>query len=91
MPFRTDMPHGRWRITRPVSWGAELGHVFRLLASRGTAVVLTGHEATLLGTFSDHVTWCTAGTTYELGTPAAAFAHSRFAAQYLGRTIGGAT
>lgn len=62
----------------------HIGSLFRLLASRGSAVVVTGHEPLLLGTFSDHVTWCTAGTTYELGTPAMAFAHEAFAQQYLG-------
>jgi hypothetical protein len=56
----------------------------RSLAADGCAVVVTGHEVpTLLGA-CDHVTWCTAGTTYELGPPAAARAHDSFRRDYLG-------
>ena len=58
--------------------------VLRRLAADGCAVVVTGHEVhTLLGV-SDHVTWCTSGTTYELGPPDAARRAERFCREYLG-------
>jgi lipopolysaccharide export system ATP-binding protein len=61
-----------------------LTEAFRALATDGCAVVVTGHEApTLLGA-ADHVTWCTDGTTYELGPPPAAERHERFRSEYLG-------
>ncbi len=58
--------------------------VFRELAQRGCAVVFTGHEVHTLLAAADHVTWCTDGTTYELGPPAAAREHARFRDLYLG-------
>lgn len=62
----------------------RLLRVFGSMAADGCAVVVTGHEVrTLLGAV-DHVTWCTDGTTYELGPPAAASANERFQRQYLG-------
>ncbi|MEP6492199.1 MAG: ATP-binding cassette domain-containing protein [bacterium] len=59
--------------------------VLRGLASRGLAVVVTGHEVPTLLAAADHVTWCTAGTTYELGPPGMATAHNEFRRQYLGQ------
>lgn len=57
---------------------------FRDLAAEGTAVLLTGHEVeTLLGV-ADTVVWMTAGTTCELGPPAAARLHDQFRREYLG-------
>jgi ABC-type multidrug transport system ATPase subunit len=58
--------------------------VFRDLAASGCAVVVTGHEVGALLDGVDHITWCTDGTTYELGPPAAAVTHARFQQQYLG-------
>lgn len=58
---------------------------FRLLAEQGTAVVVTGHDVPMLLAGADHVTWSTAGTTYELGSPEAARRHEGFASGYLGR------
>lgn len=58
--------------------------IHRELAAAGCAVVATGHEAPTLLAAADHVTWCVGGTTYELGTPAAALAHERFVREYLG-------
>ena len=63
-----------------------IGRTFRELASRGCAVVFTGHEVETLLSVADHVVWCTDGTTYELGPPAVARAHERFGRMYLGRT-----
>ncbi len=45
---------------------------FRDLAAAGCAVVITGHEVEALFDAADHVTWCTDGTTHELGPPQAA-------------------
>ena len=62
-----------------------LSHAFRTLAATGVAVVITGHEVPTLFATADHVTWCTSGTTYELGTPATAGRDERFRREYLGR------
>ena len=61
-----------------------LARVFRELARRGCAVIFTGHEVETLLAAADHVTWCTDGTTYELGPPAMAREHARFRDSYLG-------
>jgi ABC-type multidrug transport system ATPase subunit len=63
---------------------AALSSIFRDLAAAGCAVVLSGHETHTLLDVADHVTWCTAGTTYELGPSADARRHERFRAEYLG-------
>ncbi len=57
---------------------------FRELAADGCAVVVTGHDVAALLDAADHVTWCTSGTTYELGSPAEAQAHEGFRREYLG-------
>lgn len=62
--------------------------VFRDLAAGGCAVVATGHEVPTLLAAADHITWCTDGTTYELGTPADAQRHDRFRRDYLGAAFG---
>lgn len=62
----------------------QLTRLFRGLASEGCAVVVTGHEVPSLLAAADHVAWCTAGTTYELGSPAQAGAHEAFQRDYLG-------
>lgn len=64
-----------------------LTELFRLLATDGCAVVVTGHEVPSLLAAADHVTWCTAGTTYELGTPAQACEHESFRREYLGSFV----
>jgi ABC-type lipopolysaccharide export system ATPase subunit len=62
----------------------DLTRAFFALAADGVAVVITGHEVpTLLGA-ADHVTWCTSGTTYELGPPAIAKQNEAFRREYLG-------
>lgn len=62
----------------------DLTRAFSALAADGVAVVITGHEVpTLLGV-ADHVTWCTSGTTYELGPPAIAKRNEAFRREYLG-------
>lgn len=60
----------------------RLAAVFRAMAADGCAVVVTGHEYEALMELADHVTWCTSGTTYELGAPAEARQHERFAEDY---------
>jgi ABC-type lipopolysaccharide export system ATPase subunit len=65
-----------------------LTHLFRRLADDGCAVVVTGHEVPTLLAACDHVTWCTAGTTYELGSPEVARRHAEFRREYLGPTGG---
>ena len=62
----------------------QLTRVLAELAADGTAVVITGHEVFALLDAADHVTWCTSGTTYELGPPATATQHEQFRRDYLG-------
>jgi ABC-type multidrug transport system ATPase subunit len=62
----------------------RLGEGLRALAGGGCAVVVTAHEVETLFAVADSVTWCTAGTTYELGPPEAARADPRFRREYLG-------
>lgn len=54
------------------------------LADEGVAVVVTGHEVPTLLDAAQHVTWCTSGTTYELGPPDVARRHEGFRDDYLG-------
>jgi ABC-type multidrug transport system ATPase subunit len=54
------------------------------LAADGVAIIVTGHEVPTLLDAADHVTWCTSGTTYELGPPAIAIQHEAFRRDYLG-------
>ena len=61
-----------------------IGRVLRMLSRSGCAVVATGHEVHTLMSVADHVTWCTSGTTCELGPPAAAARNDRFRREYLG-------
>ena len=63
-----------------------LTQIFRTMASEGCAVVVTGHEAPSLMELATHITWCTSGTTYELGTPVAAQKHEAFVREYLTAT-----
>jgi ABC-type lipopolysaccharide export system ATPase subunit len=73
-PFRGVAPKDAEVMTR----------VLKEVAAAGTAVIVTGHEVPTLLAAADHVTWCTAGTTYELGAPAAAVLHESFRRDYLG-------
>lgn len=75
-PFRGIAPKDAEDITRAL----------RKLAASGTAVVVTGHEVPTLLAAADHVTWCTSGTTYELGSPATAASHESFRREYLGQS-----
>ena len=65
----------------------ELTSVFVEIAKSGVAVVVTGHEVPTLHAMADHVSWCTSGTTYELGPPALATVHEAFRDEYLGTWI----
>ena len=60
-----------WLTTACVGW-------------QGCAVVISGHEVHTLLDVADRITWCTAGTTDELGSPADARAHEAFRREYLG-------
>lgn len=62
----------------------DLTRTFADLAASGMAVVVTGHEVPTLLDAADHVSWCTSGTTYELGPPAAAVQSATFRQEYLG-------
>ncbi len=62
----------------------DLTKAFSSLAADGVAVVITGHEVPTLLDAADHVTWCTSGTTYELGAPATAIRNESFRREYLG-------
>lgn len=59
-----------------------LSGIFRAMSADGCALVVTGHEVSTLLALADHVTWCTSGTTYELGTPGEALAHEGFRREY---------
>ena len=73
-PYRGIAPKDAEDITR----------IFAQLAGDGMAVLITGHEVSTLLDAADHVSWCTSGTTYELGLPAAAIQHPAFRSDYLG-------
>ena len=62
----------------------DLTRVFVDLAARGIAVVITGHDVPTLLDAAHQVSWCTSGTTYELGPPAVATRHDAFRRDYLG-------
>lgn len=62
----------------------DLTRTLRDLAEIGVAIVATGHEVPTLMAAADHITWCTAGTTHELGPPAQAELHDQFRREYLG-------
>ncbi len=62
-----------------------LMQTFRAMARAGCAVVVTGHDVETLLDGADHITWSTSGTTYEIGSPAAARAHEGLRVGYLGR------
>jgi ABC-type multidrug transport system ATPase subunit len=68
--------------------GEALLQAFVQMAREGCAVVITGHEVPALLATVDHVTWCTAGTTYEMGPPFMARTDERFLRDYLG-SVGG--
>lgn len=59
-----------------------LSDIFRGMAAEGCAVVVTGHEVASLLALANHITWCTSGTTYELGAPETALSHEGFAREY---------
>lgn len=61
-----------------------LGAILAGMAAEGCAVVVTGHEVATLLAVAHHVTWCTSGTTYELGAPAVALSHEAFVREYAG-------
>lgn len=63
-----------------------LSDAFLSMARRGCAVVITGHEVSSLFAVATRVTWCTDGTTYELGAPDVARTDPRFRREYLGPT-----
>jgi ABC-type multidrug transport system ATPase subunit len=63
---------------------AAMTAVLQSLAVSGTAVLITGHEVPTLLAAADHISWCTNGTTYELGPPAEAVTHDAFRREYLG-------
>ena len=53
------------------------------MAADGCAVVVTGHEVPSLLSLAHHITWCTAGTTIELGPPAEALRNASFQRDYI--------
>jgi len=62
----------------------ELLRVLVEMARGGCAVVITGHEVPALLAAADHITWCTSGTTYEVGPAFIARTDERFMRDYLG-------
>lgn len=61
-----------------------VGALFRAMAARGCAVVVTGHEINFLLTVVDEVVWLTQGSTRLLGKPDEAKASWRFRRDFLG-------
>jgi ABC-type multidrug transport system ATPase subunit len=61
----------------------------RMLAENGVAVVVTGHEVPVLLAGADHITWCTSGSTCELGPPNVAVTNHQFCRGYLGPRYSG--
>jgi ABC-type multidrug transport system ATPase subunit len=61
-----------------------IANALQYLSSLGCGVVVTGHDVEDLFDLADSITWCTDGTTYELGAPVAASTNWRFASTYLG-------
>ncbi len=59
--------------------------VFLDCAAEGMAVVITGHEVPTMLNAAHHISWCTSGTTYELGPPEVAISNDVFRREYLGR------
>lgn len=59
-----------------------LSEILRGFAADGCAVVVTGHEVPSLLGLANHITWCTAGTTYELGSASDARSHEAFGREY---------
>ncbi len=58
----------------------------------GAAIAISGHELAFVMRYSDHVTWCTNGTTRELGSPQTASENDSFRSEFLGQqwnSIGG--
>lgn len=62
----------------------RVGALFRALAARGSAVVVTGHEVGFLFDVVDDVAWLTSGAARALGGPAEAAADWRFRREFLG-------
>ncbi len=57
----------------------------RSLANAGCGVLMIGHEIPSLLPAADRVVWITAGTTYQLATPAEAERNPQFRREFLGR------
>jgi ABC-type multidrug transport system ATPase subunit len=62
----------------------ELGRTLRRAAESGVAVVVSGHDATVLFSIVDDVVWLVAGSTRPLGGPAEAVLDDDFRRGYLG-------
>lgn len=67
--------------------GEQIIQCLRHMATEGCAVVITGHEFTLLSEHVDSIVWVTNGITYPLGTRAQALANPRFCKEFLARGI----
>ena len=61
-----------------------IGSILRGLTASGVAIAISGHELAFVMRFSDHVTWCTNGTTRELGSPEMASENDAFRSEFLG-------
>jgi ABC-type multidrug transport system ATPase subunit len=62
-----------------------IGSILRELAERGVAIAISGHELAFVMRYSDHVTWCTNGTTRALGSPQMASDNDSFRSEFLGQ------
>jgi ABC-type multidrug transport system ATPase subunit len=64
----------------------SIGKFISKLAAGGCAVVVSGHEVGTIMGIANTVTWCTGGTTHELGTPTIAYREYPFRKEFLGLT-----
>ena len=62
-----------------------IGLTLRALAAKGIAIAISGHELAFVMRYSDHVTWCTNGTTRALGAPHTASLNDSFRSEFLGQ------
>jgi len=62
----------------------EIAGLLEAMARSGVAVVVSGHDTSVLLSVSDVIIWSVAGTTHHIGSAAEAQEHHQFRQEYLG-------